>query len=139
MYRGASTEDTLLYLAYNGRAFALDKATGRVVWRKDLDEAGDVCLHVEADALFVACANVVMALDPVTGALRWKTQLPLTSAMMPLMLVDASGVYVTLGGEVACVARDGALRWSDPMHGTGYGSPTLAVRGRSVRLETRSD
>jgi len=138
MYRDNASTGELVYLAFAGRVFALVKASGDVAWRRDFGY-GEICLHVEDEVMFVACENLVVALDPRTGEVRWKTEVQLPASRPPLMLVDASAIFVSRLGEIACLSRNGELRWSDPLKGIGYGAPTLAVRGRSVKLESKSD
>ena len=138
MYRDDASTGELVYLAFAGRVFAFVKASGEVAWQRHFG-SGEVCLHVEDQVMFAACENLVAALDPRTGEVRWKTEVPLAANHAPLMLVDASGIYVSLGGEIACVSRDGGIRWSDRLKGTGYGPPSLAVRGRRVKLESKGD
>ncbi|WAS95164.1 outer membrane protein assembly factor BamB family protein [Nannocystis punicea] len=88
-------------------AFAVDTATGEVVWKRcdlpfealastiDVDEHGD---------LFLTAGNTVRALDPATGADRWVTALANTSA------AGASyGLKFTADGHLVTQVSDGTV------------------------------
>jgi len=136
MYRETPGE-ALVYLGFRGRVFAFFKESGVVAWRAELGSDGEVCLHVGEDTLWAACSESVLAIDPRSGAVRWRAELPFRVTQNVLMLVDTDAIFLSSGGEIACVGHDGTVRWSDPLQGTGFGPPTLAIRGRAVKLESK--
>jgi outer membrane protein assembly factor BamB len=136
MYRESSSEE-LVYLAFSGHVIALSRDRGEVAWRHDLGTRNETSIHVEEDVVLAVCGSELVALDPTDGTQQWRTLLPFAQAAPTLMLVDRDAIFLSQSGEIACVDRAGTLRWSDPLNGTGYGVPTLAVRGRSARLTDR--
>ncbi|MFZ6182259.1 PQQ-binding-like beta-propeller repeat protein [Nannocystis pusilla] len=88
-------------------AFAVDTVTGEVVWKRcdlpfgtlastiDVDEGGD---------LFLTAGNTARALDPATGADRWVTALPNTSASG-----TTYGLKFTVDGDLVTQVSDGTV------------------------------
>lgn len=68
----------LLFLGTHGHVTALDKRTGREVWRTSLPNTGYriVSMLVEDGTLFAASRGHVFALDPVNGSILWSNSLP---------------------------------------------------------------
>ena len=67
--------DDLLYVATGRWIAALDKATGRPVWRRKLPRwfaSGPVTLLVEHDLLFAGRGGYVYCLDSGTGEVIWE-------------------------------------------------------------------
>ncbi len=132
MYRAAS-DDPHVYQAFAGRVFAFRRADGKEAWRASLGRDGsETSLHVTADVVYAACGRAVSALAAATGEVVWTARAPFGESMNSVMLVDGDAIFLSLGGQFVCFEREtGAVRWSDELPGTGYGTPTLAVRGRS--------
>ncbi len=97
--------------------FGLNAATGRIMWQRERDEV--LARIASADGLVFAfdLANGgLLAVDALTGALRWKHT---TGGQYPIAPVVAGGnVYVGyLNSVQAFSARTGQQRWSYPIDG----------------------
>jgi outer membrane protein assembly factor BamB len=115
--------------SHNGRALAVDPATGAPAWETDL--AGSTRLvgygvTLEGDALAVTLkhfasgltgrdSGYVAVLDRATGAVRWRVRVQAgenAGIVEPAVIVNGLVVVVTQGSEVrAYDLRTGALRW----------------------------
>ena len=80
---------------------ALDKRTGREVWRAEaaaLELAygtpGVVTLADGSEEIVVAVPGEVWGLDPRTGKLRWHAEMGLTGNVSPSVIVDGDTVWV---------------------------------------------
>lgn len=61
-----------VYVGFNGRAAALDRKTGDIVWSWRAPRGhGFVTLHFDRDALFASVQGHVYRLDPRTGRTLW--------------------------------------------------------------------
>lgn len=133
MYRETS-DDPHVYQAFSGSVFAFRRRDGKEVWRASVGRDGsETSLHVSADFVYAACGRALCALATATGEIVWSARAPFGESMNCVMLVDGDAIFLSLGGQIVCFERaTGAVRWKDELPGTGYGSPTLAVRGRST-------
>ncbi len=69
------TDDKVICMPkYTGYLFALDKATGRRLWRTPLLEGREL-LGIHENLLLVVGANCLYAVDVNTGKLRWARQI----------------------------------------------------------------
>jgi outer membrane protein assembly factor BamB len=111
-----------------GRVFAMDAdatvtafdvASGRQIWRTDTvgeDDNGTNVgggLALDGDTLYVASGRAdALALDPTTGAIRWRTRLDGAARAAPTI---ADGhIFIPILGDrlVALAVADGKRRWS---------------------------
>ena len=75
------------------RVYALDRATGRVLWRRTIGGTGGVAgLSYDGGRLFVAATGRALAIDPATGVELWSQALP--------EFVSVSGAPVAFDGLV---------------------------------------
>lgn len=127
---------SLVLTGFNGHVIALERATGKEVWRFDSGRRHvSVELHLENDVLLVVAGKVVALLDAATGAVLRQTELEGdVEGPRALLLVEPDAIFVSHGGVLTCLERDVTVRWTNPLVGTGYGDPSLAVVGRSARL-----
>lgn len=132
MYRDTS-DDPHVYQAFRGKVFAFRRGDGKEAWRVMIGlDASETCLHATEDVVYAACGRTVVAIAAASGDVVWTARAPFGESMNSVMLVDGDAIFLTLGGQIVCFEREtGAVRWSDELPGTGYGTPTLAVRGRS--------
>jgi len=150
------------------RVRALDRATGRELWRQDWEGAMSVPFFARSNgdwiratpawdgaSLYVAgMRDVLVALDAETGAVRWrkdfvnelKSPLPAFGGVSsPLVVGDA--LFVQAGGGVVRLDKQsGQIVWrslesSDAMNGSAFSSPVWAkVAGRpQLIVQTRSE
>ena len=124
----------LVQLADNGRIVALNKATGRVKWRRRLGYLSASTPAVAGDRVFASVLEQhkgtrrgrIVALRLKTGKVIWSHALGSRTESSPL--VDHGKVYVgTEGGQLLALnAVNGHGVWSYRAFGAVKGSPTLS-------------
>jgi outer membrane protein assembly factor BamB len=141
-------------LSSNGRLACLDAASGKLVWHKSYTaefggrvQSWGYCESVLVDGDKLICApggekSAVVALNPDTGAVIWKTEVPrvgpgygYSSAVKTT--VGGIPMYVTALGQTAGFvgvhADTGKLLWSYAKVSNGKANiPTAIVRGDKV-------
>jgi len=65
------TLNNLLYIGVKGTALAVDRSTGREVWRTPLKGSDFVNVVLDREELFAATKGEVFRLDPRSGAVIW--------------------------------------------------------------------
>jgi outer membrane protein assembly factor BamB len=55
-----------------GSVYALDAATGKICWRRELPYLGGSATELAGDLLFAQTAQSLYALDPTSGSIRWQ-------------------------------------------------------------------
>jgi len=68
-------QGNLLFIGIGGKVLALDRATGREIWRTDLISSDFVNLTVDGGDLYAAAEGELYCLDPATGQIRWHNRL----------------------------------------------------------------
>jgi outer membrane protein assembly factor BamB len=65
--------ETLLFVSFYGKVFAVDRDRGEVVWKWTASKGSGstVTLLPDGDRLFVSCQGYTWALDPATGRELW--------------------------------------------------------------------
>ena len=64
--------DDLVFVGFNSRVAALDRATGELIWDWTSPHgSGFVALLLEGDQLVVSVSGYTFALDPATGETLW--------------------------------------------------------------------
>ncbi|MDO3382654.1 outer membrane protein assembly factor BamB [Gilvimarinus algae] len=130
-------DDELLYVVdYEGKLSAINRLSGKVVWRRDLDEtiAGGVGLG--ADQLLLGTdEGELLALSQDDGTELWRTQL--SSEIMSVPAGDSAVVAAqTLDGRLTVVnASSGEVLWfydNPPPKLTLRGRPTPAITGSAI-------
>jgi outer membrane protein assembly factor BamB len=127
---------------FDGRFYALDAASGKVVWRRRAGRCGWASPAVARGAVYVtfigsrechsrATGGELVAYDARTGAIRWRRLLAPTESSP---LVKAGSVFVgDWDGNVSAFdARTGRLRWRTPTGGAIKGS--IAASGRRLYI-----
>jgi outer membrane protein assembly factor BamB len=136
VYRDQPRSD-LLVVALRGVVVALDRTSGREVWRNELEAGGlgAVYLVVEHDLVFASAAGSgVFALEYATGATRWTAST--TGAGRATILVEDDAVFVAKGGYLDCFGLDGQPRWKQELSGLGSGPASLAFPGHEAQADT---
>lgn len=123
MYR--ETPSSLLVTLINGHVVALRTEDGTIAWQRRREHAA--YLLVDGDRVIVVDGSEVECLTCATGESEWRVSTGLRSIGLCAALVTPSTYCVSIGGAVACITKDGALAWTNPLPGTGYGAPTLAM------------
>ncbi len=129
---------------FDGRFFALDAATGRVLWRRSAGRCGWASPAVSNHVVFVTfigsseChhprpGGELDALAAATGRLRWRRRLG-PSESSPLV-ADGTVFVGDWNGDVwALDARSGRVRWRTHLDGAVKGS--LALAGNRLFIGT---
>ncbi|MFF4121673.1 PQQ-binding-like beta-propeller repeat protein [Streptomyces sp. NPDC001714] len=109
----------------SGLAFALDPADGRLLWRHRVaDERTSGSPYLSGGLLLLPThgGRKVEALDPASGASRWKQDMPANQVMeftkSMLLAVGTNGVITGMD------SRSGHTRWTLPI--SGGGTPSLS-------------
>ena len=69
------SHNDLLFIGIKGTVLALDRATGREMWRTALKGAAFVNLVIQNDDLYAAAEGELYCLDPAGGQIRWHNRL----------------------------------------------------------------
>ncbi|HLK91347.1 MAG TPA: PQQ-binding-like beta-propeller repeat protein, partial [Polyangia bacterium] len=125
--------DGNVYTASYGTAVSADP-TGATRWTSTMVGAnsGDLALGTDGSILVPNystgyATDPIVALDPATGAVRWKT--PLGGNLQTSPIVDASGwiYYVADGGTLYALDGAGNMQWSLVLPTGITGSPVLGA------------
>ena len=71
----AKYNDKIVFVGIKGTALALDRATGREIWRTELKGSDFVNMVLDGNELFATTRGEVFCLDPATGRIRWNNPL----------------------------------------------------------------
>lgn len=136
------------------QALAVNAASGRVLWRRDLPgRAESSPLVIRKKMYFGSEPGTLYALDTKDGEIEWDTQLAGEIKAAPAF--EDGTLYVgDYGGQMSAIrASDGAVRWQTSDLGTGiggsgrfYSSPAVAfgrvyagnVDGRTYSFEAKT-
>jgi outer membrane protein assembly factor BamB len=61
----------LIFVGFNGRAAALDRDTGDIVWTNNRMKGGYVTLLLDGDRLIASTNGYIYCLNPYTGEILW--------------------------------------------------------------------
>jgi outer membrane protein assembly factor BamB len=84
-----------LFVGTSNRVHAIDRATGAILWHRELDtrffKFGNnfVNLYFDGSSLFAATFAKVYCLDPVDGSVRWEARLE-GSALNPTTFASSA-------------------------------------------------
>jgi outer membrane protein assembly factor BamB len=65
------TVEQLIFVGFNGKAIALDRDTGEIVWTYNQMKGGNVTFLLDGDRLIASTNGYIYCLDPLTGQLMW--------------------------------------------------------------------
>ncbi len=65
------TVDQLIFVGFNGKAAALDRDTGEIVWTNNQMKSGNVTFLLDEDRLIASTNGYIYCLDPLTGQILW--------------------------------------------------------------------
>jgi outer membrane protein assembly factor BamB len=116
----------LFVQANSGTVYALEAATGDVLWRRDVYRPSSTSTPAVASGdVYVAADTRVVSLRAPDGHLRWKAELPDQAARSPTVVDGVVYEAVLEAGVYALSARTGEVLWHQP---TGLGmenTPTV--------------
>jgi outer membrane protein assembly factor BamB len=99
----------------SGDVAALERATGALVWTQRLESRSAPL--ADGQALYVAAADGLHALDPSTGESRWTAPLDASTREMILAADDLLVVPLRTGGLAAMRRVDGRPAWTQALEG----------------------
>ncbi|WP_372720057.1 PQQ-binding-like beta-propeller repeat protein [Novipirellula sp.] len=131
---------------------ALDKATGKQIWRQDADmleltygTPRIVTLPNSEPELVISVPGEIWSMNPRTGKLRWYCESPMTGNVTPSVIVDGDTVYsfggyrasgsiaVKLGGKDD--VTDSHVQWTN--RSSSYVATPLLQEGRLYWIDDR--
>jgi outer membrane protein assembly factor BamB len=132
-YRSSDPISELVFVAFNGRIFAMDGVTGERKWVHDFDVRRSVRLVVRDDRIIALALRARLScLDAAGGRVAWTTE----QMDGDTLLVDGNRVFIGGGGEVQCLdATTGKLLWRDGFEGMGLGQVAIAVAGQAAQAD----
>ncbi len=121
----------LFQLDDSGNVHALDAATGRLIWQRQVGQLAASSPAAGGDTIYVTLLHAkpgpgaIVALDERTGRTRWSRALPSPSESSPLL--DRGILY--FGSQEGIVyalrAQDGRVLWAYHAKGSVKASPTF--------------
>ncbi len=146
IFTSAAVADGRVYVGtLGGRIFALDAATGAILWSRPPDAlAGDTVWTspAVADGVVYFAANrpwaVLYALDAATGATLW-TASPTLSIIIASPVVTEGSMYLAFNDHsvIALDAQTGETRWTANAGSGMYASPAVADGRLYVTVHNR--
>lgn len=97
---------TAIFIGIYGDVIALDRATGKQLWRAVLKGADYVNLLVDGDRVIATAKGEVFCLDAATGHVLWNNRLPGEGTGLAT-IATASGSSSALPGMQEKTRRDG--------------------------------
>ncbi|HUS65222.1 MAG TPA: PQQ-binding-like beta-propeller repeat protein [Kofleriaceae bacterium] len=125
----------VLVVAFGGRIFGLDPASGQHRWMREMARTGQtqvIRLALDGERVYAAIWRDLTCLDAATGAVLWQTNVE--DACSNLLVADGR-VHAAGGGKMRSFnAATGALLWEDDFAGFGGGDVALALVGGDAPL-----
>jgi len=112
--------DQLIFVGFNGKAMALDRDTGEIVWTYNQMKGGNVTFLLDGDRLIASTNGYIYCLDPLTGQLLWHNPMKgcgWASHRWPLFADPASSRGATGGASRAVGPFRGNFRYDNFMNG----------------------
>jgi outer membrane protein assembly factor BamB len=63
--------EQLIFVGFNGKAMALDRDTGEIIWINKQMKGGNVTFLLDSDRLIASTNGYIYCLDPLTGQILW--------------------------------------------------------------------
>jgi outer membrane protein assembly factor BamB len=70
-----SAQSEPLYIGVGGHAVAVDRATGREIWRCKLKRSSFVTVYSDAGGLYAGAGGELFCIDRATGRILWQNKL----------------------------------------------------------------
>lgn len=146
-------DSVIVNAAEESRAIiALDKATGKEVWRQDADmleltygTPRIVNAEGEVPELVISVPGEIWSMNPRTGKLMWYCESPMTGNVSPSIILDGETIYSFGGyrasGSIAVKVggkddvTDSHVQWSN--RSSSYVATPLLVDGRFYWIDDR--
>lgn len=100
-------EERVVFVAFNSRVFAVDRADGSVLWRWKVPRGGDfVTLLPDGDRVIVCCDGYLWALRAEDGSELWAQPFRGEGTGFPVLASPrAAGNPETISAVTAMIAR----------------------------------
>jgi outer membrane protein assembly factor BamB len=125
----------VLVVAFGGRVFGVDPATGAQRWTREMARTGQtqvVRIAVDGERVYVAIWRDLTCLDAATGAVLWQAN---PDNACDNLLVAGGRVHAAGAGTMRSYdAATGALLWQEEFPGAGGGDVALALVGGDAVL-----
>jgi outer membrane protein assembly factor BamB len=129
MYReSAAVDRSILVVAFKGTVFGIDRSSGKIRWELEIDEGGDIELHIEGKVVIAATASRIVFLEYESGDEIRSGDLP-GEGGRPTMIVDEENVYVARAGRVVCYGLGGKAKWQQTFGTRAMGPVALGFPG----------
>ncbi len=117
------------------RLVAVDVASGEPRWQRDLGPSVQAVALTDSAVVFADGGGSLVAIDPSTGAERWRAKR--AAILAAFVVADGDMVVVAMsGGEIRAVdTASGALRWSTTVELDGAGTWSGTVLGDIVVVQ----
>lgn len=117
----------LLVVAFNGKVFGLERATGTVTWRVEVEPNGEVVELLIDDTTVIACTKSYLAfIDYASGELRnLLKRRDEGVGQRPVMIFDNDCLFVASSGFACSYSLDGQLLWDQKFTGERFGETAL--------------
>jgi len=133
MYRHHDPLAPLLVLAFGGHVIAVERRTGKVVWRQQHYEPYTARLLFPPGRVLLAYHKDLVCLAYANGQVLWQTAVPTPTDSI---VVDGDEIFFGAVGEAACVdVNTGALLWHHPFPGMGTTAVALGVPGNVAQID----
>ena len=119
-----------------GRVYALERATGRRLWRSRTGPVGAPLAMVEGTLIVPSQRGYLLGLDPTDGSITWRRRMGMTR-IAPLGVGNGALVVATVDSLYRLAAADGSVSHRARTPGTIV-SPWLPHRGLLVAGTTDS-
>lgn len=131
MYRDAAS--SVLVTAFTGKVFGIDRTTGEIRWKVELDKFSVVELAITEQVVIALAGRLLVFIEYPSGTVRKRierTDEAASSAGRPVLLVAGDHLFIGNDyGQLACYTLDGAVVWAQPFKGEGYGEVALGFPG----------
>ena len=135
MYREDLPPAPLVITCFNIHVIALSAIDGSVVWQVSPNAERIV---VDGQQVYgVTIGGMVVVYDYLTGAERWRVETGLSASGSASLLLTRDVLYLSMGGEMAALSKQGKLLWVNKLPGTGYGNADIALPGAVVHGDRR--
>jgi len=133
MHRESPQSSPLVVASFNGNIVAVQRRTGQVVWQWKHESLGATRLLMPPGRVVSASGDEIVCLAYATGALLWRTRVPLFT---DTVLLDGDELIFGEAGKVGCLdVNTGALLWHHPFDGMGQGRVALGVPGNVTQSD----
>jgi outer membrane protein assembly factor BamB len=127
----------VLVAAFGGRMYGIDPPTGRILWERELDIAGNpATLLLTPDTIFAASYSNLVCLRYPTGDVLWTTAK--RTVGRSTMLLEGGLIFVGTAGEMECFSLTGQSLWHEKFKGKGVGEVALGVPGNVAQADERN-